>query len=252
MFVVLAAFIVRPVAFKYRSKRDRALADGLGLGACLPGGAVPALIFGVAVGNVMQGVPFHLTDTICTPMYDGGTGHAKFLGLLDPFALLVGVVSLSMLLMHGAAWLGLKAEGGDRGPRAPLRHHRRGLVASGGLRPGRLWLAVGIEGYAHRRRLPDRPARPTRCMSEVEKTAAGSPPMRDGPGSPLPPSWALPAPPWRSAACGRARGLDAAVVQARHLRRDLDGRADDVPVHPALDRGPEQSSLTVWDSSSRT
>jgi cytochrome d ubiquinol oxidase subunit II len=61
-------------------------------------------------------------------MYEGAF-HAKFLGLLNPFALLAGVVSLSMLLMHGAAWLGLKAEGG-RGARAAHRlHHGDGAVA---------------------------------------------------------------------------------------------------------------------------
>jgi cytochrome d ubiquinol oxidase subunit II len=61
MFVVLAALILRPVAFKYRSKRDSA--PGVGWDwALFIGGAVPALLFGVAVGNVLQGVPFHLTD----------------------------------------------------------------------------------------------------------------------------------------------------------------------------------------------
>jgi cytochrome d ubiquinol oxidase subunit II len=109
MFVVLAALhrAARGVQVPLQARLAR-LALGLGLGA-VRGGAVPALIFGVAVGNVLQGVPFHLTDTLM-PMYDG-TFYAKFLGLLNPFALLVGVVSLSMLLTHGAAWLGLKSEG---------------------------------------------------------------------------------------------------------------------------------------------
>jgi cytochrome d ubiquinol oxidase subunit II len=84
MFVVLAAFIVRPVAFKYRSKRVAPAWRSAWDWALFAGGAVPALIFGVAVGNVLQGVPFHLTDTLY-PMYDG-TFYAKFLGLLNPFA----------------------------------------------------------------------------------------------------------------------------------------------------------------------
>jgi cytochrome d ubiquinol oxidase subunit II len=109
MFVVLAAFIVRPVAFKYRSKRDSATwRKAAGTGRCLRG-AVPALLFGVAVGNVLLGVPFHLNDMLM-PRYDGNFA-IKFIGLLRPFALLAGVVSLSMLLMHGAAWLSLKTEG---------------------------------------------------------------------------------------------------------------------------------------------
>jgi cytochrome d ubiquinol oxidase subunit II len=71
----------------------------LGLGI-VRGGAVPALLFGVAVGNVLQGVPFHLTDDLM-PIYEGAW-YTKFIGLLDPFALLAGVVSLAMLVMHGA------------------------------------------------------------------------------------------------------------------------------------------------------
>jgi cytochrome d ubiquinol oxidase subunit II len=109
MFVILAALIVRPVAFKYRSKRDdprwrRAWDWSL----CLSG-AVPALLFGVAVGNVIQGVPFHFTDDLHA-IYEGAW-YMKFIGLLDPFSLLAGVVSLAMLVMHGGAWLMLKAEG---------------------------------------------------------------------------------------------------------------------------------------------
>ncbi|BBU55961.1 hypothetical protein KU6B_22260 [Mameliella alba] len=63
MFVVLAALIVRPVAFKYRSKRDGAAWRARWDWALFAGGAVPALLFGVAVGNVLLGVPFHLTPT---------------------------------------------------------------------------------------------------------------------------------------------------------------------------------------------
>ena len=100
MFVVLAAFIVRPVAFKYRSKRDGAAWRARWDWALFVGGAVPALLFGVAVGNVLLGVPFYLTEDLM-PMYPGNAA-AKFVGLLRPFALLAGVVSLSMLLMHGA------------------------------------------------------------------------------------------------------------------------------------------------------
>jgi cytochrome d ubiquinol oxidase subunit II len=55
MFVVLTAFILRPVAFKYRSKRDSAVWRAMWDWALFIGGFVPALIFGVAVGNVLQG-----------------------------------------------------------------------------------------------------------------------------------------------------------------------------------------------------
>jgi cytochrome bd ubiquinol oxidase subunit II len=105
MFVVLAALILRPVGFKYRSKRPDPRWRSTWDWALFAGGFVPALIFGVAVGNVLQGVPFRLTDDM-RMIYEGG-----FFGLLNPFGLLCGLLSLAMLVMHGGAWLGLKASG---------------------------------------------------------------------------------------------------------------------------------------------
>ena len=91
MFLLLLAFILRPVGFSYRNKLDRcALAQCVGLGPD-DGGAVPALLFGVAFGNLFLGLPFHF-DALQRPVYTGG-----FFDLLHPFALLAGVVSLSML-----------------------------------------------------------------------------------------------------------------------------------------------------------
>jgi cytochrome d ubiquinol oxidase subunit II len=105
MFVVLAALILRPVAFKYRSKRPEPAWRTRWDWALFIGGAVPPVIFGVAVGNVLQGAPFRLNDDLLS-IYEGG-----FFGLLDPFSLLCGLTALAMITMHGAAWLGLKAEG---------------------------------------------------------------------------------------------------------------------------------------------
>ncbi|TNF21309.1 MAG: cytochrome d ubiquinol oxidase subunit II [Rhodobacteraceae bacterium] len=145
MFVILAALIVRPVAFKYRSKREDARWRSTWDWALFAGGAVPALLFGVAVGNVLLGVPFHLNEMLM-PRYDGGV-FAKFIGLLRPFALLAGVVSFAMLLMHGAAWLSLKTEGVvvDRARRIGTI---AGLVAMAGYALAGLWLGFGIEGFA--------------------------------------------------------------------------------------------------------
>jgi len=145
MFVILAAFIVRPVAFKYRSKRDSATWRSTWDWALFAGGAVPALLFGVAVGNVLLGVPFHLTESLM-PMYDGHFAM-KFLGLLRPFALLAGVVSFAMLLMHGAAWLSLKS-GGAVAERARRIGTTAGIVAVAGYALAGLWLAVGVDGFA--------------------------------------------------------------------------------------------------------
>jgi cytochrome d ubiquinol oxidase subunit II len=140
MFVVLAALILRPVAFKYRSKRDDRRWRSSWDWALFVGGAVPALIFGVAVGNVLQGVPFRLTDDLFS-LYEG-----SFFALLNPFALLAGVVSLTMLIAHGAAWVAVKAEG------TVVERARRlgtvaGVVAMAGYALAGLWLATGIDGY---------------------------------------------------------------------------------------------------------
>lgn len=105
MFLVLFAMILRPVAFKYRSKREDARWRSNWDWALFIGGAVPALIFGVAVGNALRGVPFHF-NTDLRPFYEG-----TLFGLLNPVALYCGLVSLSMLVMHGGAWLAFKAEG---------------------------------------------------------------------------------------------------------------------------------------------
>jgi len=145
MFVILAALIVRPVAFKYRSKRDDARWRNTWDWALFAGGAVPALIFGVAVGNVLQGVPFELTDDLFS-RYEGAF-HAKFAGLLNPFALLAGLVSLAMLTTHGAAWLSLKAEG-LVAARARVIGTWCGIATIAGYALAGLWLAVGIDGYA--------------------------------------------------------------------------------------------------------
>jgi len=105
LFVVLTALILRPVAFKFRSKRDdpgwRARWDWV----LFYSGLVPSLIFGVAIGNVLQGVPFRFTPDMHI-LYEG-----SFIGLLNPFALLCGMVSVVMLAMHAAGWLVFKTDG---------------------------------------------------------------------------------------------------------------------------------------------
>jgi len=105
MLAVLWALFFRPVGFDYRSKihdpRWRRTWDwGLFIG-----GAVPPLIFGVAFGNLLLGVPFHF-DAYMVSTYTG-----SFWGLLNPFALLAGVVSSAMITMHGAAYLAHRTQG---------------------------------------------------------------------------------------------------------------------------------------------
>lgn len=104
MFITLAAFILRPVAFKFRSKMPHSLWRSVWDYTICGSGFVPALIFGVAVGNVLQGVPFHFDPTL-RMTYTG-----TFWQLLNPFALLCGLLSVAMLLMHGGFYLAVKTQ----------------------------------------------------------------------------------------------------------------------------------------------
>jgi cytochrome d ubiquinol oxidase subunit II len=167
MFAVLAALILRPVAFKYRSKRESIIWRSSWDWALFVGGAVPALIFGVAVGNVLQGVPFELTPDLFS-RYEGSY-YGKFLGLLNPFALLTGVVSIAMLTTHGAAWLSLKAEG-VVAERARSIGVVTGLMTIIGFAVSGLWLFLVIEGYALTGDIvTDGPSNP--LYSEVQRTS---------------------------------------------------------------------------------
>ncbi|WP_330083473.1 cytochrome d ubiquinol oxidase subunit II [Methylocystis iwaonis] len=119
MFVTLQALILRPVAFKFRGKVDNALWRSVWDWALFFGGLAPALIFGVAFGNLLQGVPFRF-DQDLRAVYTGG-----FFQLLNPFALLCGLVSVAMLAMHGAAYVQAKTI-------EPIasRARRAGMIAS--------------------------------------------------------------------------------------------------------------------------
>lgn len=105
MFVILFALILRPVGFKFRGKLPSQRWRNGWDWALFIGGFVPALIMGVAVGNVLLGVPYHFDDSM--RVYYTGT----FFGLLMPFALLAGLLSVTMLVAHGAAMLVLKTDG---------------------------------------------------------------------------------------------------------------------------------------------
>jgi len=141
MLLALLGFILRPVALTFRGKIDserwRRTWDGL----FFVSGAVPALVFGVAFGNLLVGAPFHFDQTLQL-VYEG-----DLFGLLNPFALLCGLVSLAMLSMQGAAYLASKTEG-------RLRERARGfgtwsalalvaLFAGAGV-----WIAFGVDGFA--------------------------------------------------------------------------------------------------------
>ncbi|WNO10772.1 cytochrome d ubiquinol oxidase subunit II [Teredinibacter sp. KSP-S5-2] len=105
LLLVLFALFFRPVGFEYRSKiedlRWRTAWDWL----MTAGSAIPALVFGVAFGNLFLGLPFVL-DEYMHSAYEG-----TFWQLLSPFAVLCGVVSLAMLIMHGGCYLQMRTNG---------------------------------------------------------------------------------------------------------------------------------------------
>jgi cytochrome bd ubiquinol oxidase subunit II len=105
MLLLLTALYFRPIGFDYRQKIAHPYwRSGWDL-LITVGSGVPALIFGVAFGNLLQGVPFRLDS------YSRLSYHGTFIDLLNPFALLCGLLSLSLLLLQGSVWLRLKTRG---------------------------------------------------------------------------------------------------------------------------------------------
>ena len=99
LMLVLFALIVRAVSFEFRAQ-DPAW-GGLWDWCFFLGSVLPALLFGVAAGNIVRGIP--LTPT--------GLYAAGFFELLNPYALVAGVTGLAFFIAHGAGWLALKTEG---------------------------------------------------------------------------------------------------------------------------------------------
>ncbi len=140
MFLVLCALILRPVSFKFRSKMPEPRWRSFWDWCLFVSGAVPPVIFGVAVGNALEGVPFTFDDTMRMD-YEG-----SLLGLLNPFALLAGIVSLAMTLTQGATWLSVKTEG-DVQARARKVAVAASLITLVLFAVAGLWIAKGIDGY---------------------------------------------------------------------------------------------------------
>ena len=140
MFLVLVALILRPVGFKFRSKVDDPAWRAAWDWGLFVGGLVPALVFGVAMGNVLVGAPFRFDDGLRI-VYEG-----NLFGLLMPFQLLCGLVSVAMLVAHGGGMLAIKTDGA-----VAARARRYGALAAFAAALlfvlAGVWLAFGIDGY---------------------------------------------------------------------------------------------------------
>ena len=154
LLMALAALVLRPAAFTFRGKAADPAWRSFWDWALFAGGVVPALVFGVTAGNLLVGLPFHLDDTL-RPFYTGG-----FIGLFHPFAVLCGVLSVVMLVMHGGVYLALKTEGEIAARAARAATWGAALVVVLFATAG-AWVAFGIDGYIIAQgAAPDAPSNP--------------------------------------------------------------------------------------------
>ena len=140
MILVLSALFFRPVGFDYRSKLESSRWRNMWDWGIFIGSFVPAVVFGVAFGNLLQGVPFHM-DEYMRLFYTG-----NFFQLLNPFGLLAGVVSLTMLVTQGATYLQMRTSG-EIHLRARAAAQISTLVMAVFFLLGGIWLVKGIDGY---------------------------------------------------------------------------------------------------------
>lgn len=140
MILVLCALFFRPLGFDYRSKLESPRWRGMWDWAIFIGSFVPALVFGVAFGNLLLGVPFHI-DMDQRLFYTG-----NLLQLLNPFGLLAGLVSLTMLITQGAAYLQMRTVG-ELHLRSRAASQISALVMMVCFLLAGIWLVKGIDGF---------------------------------------------------------------------------------------------------------
>ncbi|QGU09977.1 cytochrome d ubiquinol oxidase subunit II [Leclercia sp. J807] len=140
MILVLASLFFRPVGFDYRSKIEDTRWRNLWDWGIFIGSFVPPLVIGVAFGNLLQGVPFHL-DEYMRLYYTG-----NFFQLLNPFGLLAGGVSVAMIITQGATYLQMRTVG-ELHLRSRAVSQMAALVTLVGFALAGLWVMFGIDGY---------------------------------------------------------------------------------------------------------
>lgn len=119
LLLILFALIFRGVAFEFRGKGSGSAWTGAWDAAIFLGSFLPALLFGVAFGNIFQGL-----------LMDGAGYHGTLFSLLNPYGLLTGIFFVLLFIEHGALWLAIKTKGDVE--------ERAGLLAN------RLWFALLI------------------------------------------------------------------------------------------------------------
>lgn len=140
MMLVLFALFFRPVGFDYRSKLEHSHWRDYWDKLIFIGSIVPPLVFGIAFGNLFLGVDFDL-DEFLRVSFSG-----SFTDLFNPFALMTGIISTTMVITHGACWLQIRtdrviAEKAERIARNSAKIMMVVLALAG------LWLLIGVDGY---------------------------------------------------------------------------------------------------------
>ncbi|CAM5767124.1 cytochrome d ubiquinol oxidase subunit II [Labrys miyagiensis] len=243
MFLILLALILRPVAFKFRSKLANPTWRSIWDWVLFVAGVVPSLVCGVAFGNVILGVPFRLDDTL-RMTYEG-----TLLGLLNPFALLCGLVSVAMLVMHGGAYLAVKA-GQPVADRAVAisRYGAFALIVLFAL--AGIWVALGINGYQITSALaPEGPSNPL-LKSVVQAPGAWLVNYHTLPLTLLAPALAIVGALGAAILLSARRPLIAFIASALSIAGVI--ATAGLSVFPFLlpSSLDPRSSLTVWDASS--
>src|SRR3990167_436400 len=132
--------ISRPVSFKYRSKLPQLFWRQCWDHMVFIGGIVPAIIFGLLIGNVILGVPFYFDNSLRF-FYTG-----SFFDLFSPFACWCGFTSLAMLIMHGGLYIAIKTDSSLR-ERALFWSRSMALVFIFLFALGGIWIAYKVHGY---------------------------------------------------------------------------------------------------------
>ena len=243
MFLVLVALILRPVGFTFRDKLTDPRWRNAWDWALFLGGAIPAVLFGVAIGNLLLGVDFHF-DGLFRPVFTG-----SFFGLLHPFALLVGLVSLAMLVMHGATYAAFKV-GEPMATRARAAGCAAALVYAALFIVAGIWLSTGVKGQV--------------LIGPIDPLAPSNPLLKHvsaAPGAWLnnyhhtPVLWVIPAlalagaaATWLLLRIGRP-GIGFATSAVTQAATILTAGAALFPFLMPSSTNPDQG-LTIWDASS--
>jgi cytochrome bd ubiquinol oxidase subunit II len=242
MLAVLWALFFRPVGFDYRSKIHHPTWRATWDWGLFVGGAVPPLIFGVAFGNLLQGVPFHFNEELVSH-YTG-----SFWALLNPFALLAGVVSSAMITLHGGTYLAHRTEG-DVQARAVRAAVGAALLMVLAFVGAGLWLRWGgIQGFEISSAVD-----PSALPDPLAKTVTRSADAWWRNYQRLPALWALPglgiAGALLAAGLASARRTLSAFVASALAMTGVIGTAG-AAMFPFImpSSSDPGSSLTVWDS----